>query len=450
MKNKITLLLIISSLAGYSQTINKPKDRVKSIGTDHTNNAMDREISKGFDKLEQGVGGLFKKKKKKEGDDAQPRQEELKKVEAETETVAGDPGNPSAPVVRTPSFKAYSKFDFVPGEKVIAYDDFTTTEIGDFPATWNTNSSGEIVKLEGREGRWLKIDKDGVLYPEYITQLPENFTLEFDLACNPNYSFYSSPLWLSMASMANPAKEFGDWKQYGAGSRNGVMVSFHPEDAGGTGGISEFNLFKGGESVMHNSITNRQFFAKNGAAAKVSIWRQKSRLRVYLNDEKIWDLPKAFDPATKYNSVLFTKGGSNTPTDQFLIHNVRLAVGAPDTRSKLITEGRFVTSGILFDVNSDKIRPESYGVLKSVSQVLTENPDVKVKIIGHTDSDGDDASNLSLSKKRAESVKNMLSSEFGIGADRMQSDGKGETQPADKNDSPAGKANNRRVEFIKL
>jgi OOP family OmpA-OmpF porin len=130
--------------------------------------------------------------------------------------------------------------------------------------------------------------------------------------------------------------------------------------------------------------------------------------------------------------------------------NMRLAVGAADTRNKLITEGKFVTHGILFDVNSDKIKAESYGTLKDIAAVLTENAAVKVKITGYTDSDGDDASNMALSKKRAEAVKNSLAKDFGIDAARMEADGKGESQPVDNNTTPVGKANNRRVEFVKL
>jgi Outer membrane protein and related peptidoglycan-associated (lipo)proteins len=136
--------------------------------------------------------------------------------------------------------------------------------------------------------------------------------------------------------------------------------------------------------------------------------------------------------------------------DRLLITNIKLAIGAPDTRSKLITEGKFVTNGILFDVNSDRIKPESYGILKEIATVLTENASVRVKVVGHTDSDGDEKFNLELSKRRAESVKKALSKEFGIDESRIETDGKGESQPADKNDTPAGKANNRRVEFIKL
>ena len=88
--------------------------------------------------------------------------------------------------------------------------------------------------------------------------------------------------------------------------------------------------------------------------------------------------------------------------------------------------------------------------LKEISEVLKDNATVKVKIIGHTDSDGDDKSNLDLSKRRAASVKNALSTEFGIDASRMETDGKGESEPASANTTSEGKANNRRVEFIKL
>ena len=183
---------------------------------------------------------------------------------------------------------------------------------------------------------------------------------------------------------------------------------------------------------------------------KVSIWRQKNRLRVYMNEEKIWDVPRAFSNDVNYNTLLIMRHTSHNPEDRFLFSNLRLAVGAADTRNRLVTEGRFVTRGILFDVNSDKIKGESYGVLKEISTVLKENAELKIKIIGHTDSDGDDKSNLDLSKRRAESVKAMLSKEFGIDATRIQADGKGESEPVDKNTSSEGKANNRRVEFIKL
>jgi OmpA-OmpF porin, OOP family len=62
-----------------------------------------------------------------------------------------------------------TKYDFVPGERIIAYEDFSNTEIGDFPTRWNTNASAEVVTLNNKPGKWLKITKEGTFHPEYIT-----------------------------------------------------------------------------------------------------------------------------------------------------------------------------------------------------------------------------------------------------------------------------------------
>src|SRR5690606_17388013 len=109
----------------------------------------------------------------------------------------------------------------------------------------------------------------------------------------------------------------------------------------------------------------------------------------------------------------------------------------------------FVTTEIQFDVNSDVIKSESGPILKEMATTLQENPTVNIKIIGHTDSDGDVNANLILSKKRSLAVKNALINFYGISASRMEVDGKGESQPLQTNDSESGKAQNRRVEFIK-
>jgi outer membrane protein OmpA-like peptidoglycan-associated protein len=133
-----------------------------------------------------------------------------------------------------------------------------------------------------------------------------------------------------------------------------------------------------------------------------------------------------------------------------LVSNIRIAIGAPDMRNKLLTEGKLISYGIYFDVNKDVVKPESYGTLKEIAGVLNENPDVKVMIIGHTDSDGSDAGNLDLSKRRSTAVKNELVKSFGIDAARIETDGSGESKPVAPNDTPSNKALNRRVEFIKL
>ena len=119
-------------------------------------------------------------------------------------------------------------------------------------------------------------------------------------------------------------------------------------------------------------------------------------------------------------------------------------------RSKLLTEGKLVSYGIYFDVNKDVVKPESFGTLKEIAKILNEVPDVKVKIVGHTDADGADVANLDLSKRRAASVKAELAKSFSVNADRLETDGMGESKPVAPNDTPVNKALNRRVEFIKM
>ena len=352
---------------------------------------------------------------------------------------------------KEPGLSTYSKFDFVPGEKLLVVEDFSQDAIGDFPARWNTNSGGEVVKVDGQPGHWLMLNKKGRFIPEFITGFPENFTLQFDVICNEKFSFYSNPLDFFILTGTNDKQAFV-YSFIAYDKRSGVKIGIHPADAGLKGGEAHIDTYEEGLHVIRNDVKTTQFSSNTGKnKVKVSIWRQKQRIRVYLDEEKVFDLPRALAAGKNYTTFLFDLwSGMQNDEDKYLVSNIRLAVGAPDTRNKLITEGKFVTRGILFDVNSDKIKPESFGVLKDIAAVLNENPGVKVKIIGHTDADGKDADNLTLSQKRAASVKNALTSEFNVDASRMETDGKGETQPADKNDTAEGKANNRRVEFLKL
>lgn len=80
---------------------------------------------------------------------------------------------------------------------------------------------------------------------------------------------------------------------------------------------------------------------------------------------------------------------------------------------------------------------------------MQQHPELNFSIEGHTDNDGDDASNLTLSEDRAKTVMNTMV-KLGISADRLTAKGWGESMPMDTNSTPEGKANNRRVEFVKM
>ncbi len=329
--------------------------------------------------------------------------------------------------------QVYSKYDFIAGEKVIFYDDFSSDHIGDFPVLWNTNGSGEVVTMPKFPGRWLKITNSrGATCLASALNLPDNYTIEFDVIPQKD-----------AGNGGNPAYKFG------------IISTTKPKDIlyglarpGEAGVLFDFaytNSFFSYYNDKSPGLSGRTPTARQNPDTKyhISVWVQKERIRLYQDEVKLFDVAKAMLPQYKFNMIRFQSG---TP----LIGNVRIATGLPDMRSKLLTEGKLVSYGIYFDVNSDKLKPQSAGTLKEIATVLSENPTVRIRIVGHTDSDGDDAANLDLSKRRSASVKAALSTSYGIDAARIETDGKGESQPVAPNDNAVNKALNRRVEFIKL
>ena len=116
---------------------------------------------------------------------------------------------------------------------------------------------------------------------------------------------------------------------------------------------------------------------------------------------------------------------------------------------KLTTDGRIIIHGIRFDFNKATIKPESMGVINELVKMMKENLNTKFEIQGHTDSHGNDDYNMKLSQQRADSVKSILV-ELGIEESRLSSKGYGESKPISDNNTQEGKANNRRVEFVKI
>jgi OmpA-OmpF porin, OOP family len=423
MKRAIALIIFLTvTIFVQGQILKKIADRAKNRAENNANNKVNSEVDKAVD------SAMTIKKGDKSGNDM---------------TVADDNsgGEKTKSETSPASFKAYSKYDFVPGEKVIGFEDFSTGSVGDFPAGWNTNASGEIVTIDGKEGKWLWITKPGVFIPEFTNKYPEDFTFEFDL-------LHGVPIGSGSFNMAFADLQNLDQLQAWNTSSNTFKAGFHITPSGQKEGASSTEIRKNGTTLSSNQVyTALMSDAFN--PVHISIWRQKERIRIYVNQEKLWDIPKAISPDAKLTTILFQAITADASTRHY-IGNLRLAVGAPDTRKKMLEQNKWVTHGILFDVNSANIKPQSYGTLKEMANVLKEYADLKVKIVGHTDADGADAANLDLSKRRAASVKALLAKEFGIDESRLETDGKGEGEPIDKNDSPAGKANNRRVEFIKL
>jgi outer membrane protein OmpA-like peptidoglycan-associated protein len=328
-----------------------------------------------------------------------------------------------------------SKFDFIPGEKIIFFDDFTSESIGDFPLQWLTNGSGEIVTLDEFVGRWFQITQSGYYIPEVKDPFTDNYTIEFDLFVLSDLKSQIPnvfDLYFLSGELANPA----------LGSQPGQAgLKIQPSyESLFWNNWSEAREWQGDEGQVNFAFTSQTKY-------HISFWVQKQRVRMYINDQKVMDLPRGLQANYTYNIFRIDDNSDETTP---LISNFRMAVGMPDMRNKLITEGKLVSYGIYFDVNSDKLKPESAPSIKEIATVIKDNPDIKVKIVGHTDSDGADDANLDLSKRRAESVKKELVTTYSIDSGRLETEGKGESQPIAPNDSGINKAKNRRVEFIKL
>jgi len=333
------------------------------------------------------------------------------------------------------SLQSSSVYDFIPGDKVILFDDFSQDAVGDFPALWTANAAGEINTLNIAPGKWLNLNStDGNYFILKSIDFPKNFIIEFDIVPKKIGGRIAAGLIL-----------------YGEDKPKEMDVNPHP----GTGGIlisiekERWNTM--GYKTSENSTINGSSVINPVEPEKVNhviIWAQNRRFRIYHKQAKVLDMPTNVFDGTKFNRLCFrlSRGASCGS----YISNLRITSAAPDMRSKLLTEGKLISYGIYFDVNKDVVKPESYGTLKEISTVLAENPEVKVKIVGHTDSDGADPANLDLSKRRGASVRSELVKNFGVDASRLESDGLGETQPVAPNDTPVNKALNRRVEFIKL
>lgn len=426
----IALVVLSFSINAEGQIKVDLKKKLENQVNRKLNQKADQAIDKTLDTVEDSIAAGLKKDDKADQSDENQQGQEAKGTDAKA---AGKSGGQQTVL------ESYSKYDFIPGEKVIFYDDFSQDAVGDFPALWNTNGSAEVVTNNLFPGNWMKYVMNECVWTDELLKLPDNYTIEFDVIPIGGLEGAGMSGWNMKLMQAKNAKA---WDGGSAPGQGGFW--FRVEYFGRPSYSTWLYGTECEKLNLRGYVEGDQYKEKLNQKYHIAIWVQKSRVRLYQDQNKIVDLPKAFPTGcVKPDRLRFEYGAA-------MISNVRIAVGAPDMRNKLMTEGKLVTYGIYFDVNKDVVKPESYGTLKEIAAILNEVPDVKVKIVGHTDSDGADAANLDLSKRRAASVKNELVKSFGVNGDRLVTDGMGESQPVAANDTPANKALNRRVEFIKL
>jgi OmpA-OmpF porin, OOP family len=317
---------------------------------------------------------------------------------------------------------------------VIFHDDFQTTRKGDFPGKFISSTGGEVVGLGAANG--LKFYPNSNVIPN-LKNLPDNFALEFDLTLENvppslHNTFFNVYLQELQTLRHNDPKN-----KYGA-------VGFSLWGDARSHQIDVFNhkaTFEIKEKIPYSISTN-----VIDKTSKFTLLKNGNRLRLFINGNKIVDSPNLLQ-GVKTNHINFRLNGTKKEEHSFIVSNLKITSIGDDLRKQLIEEGAFTTSNILFASGSDNIQPSSFSILDEIVAVIASD-NSNFQIIGHTDSDGDASANLNLSKRRAESVKNYLVSK-GISASRLQTDGKGKSQPIASNSTAEGKAQNRRVEFLR-
>jgi OmpA-OmpF porin, OOP family len=414
-------MLAICNIVNAQSWLNSMKDKAVDAAKNRVEN---RVVNKAGDATDKVLDNLENKNKKKNKDQSFNQDSIISEKTSNVNNIS-----------EKANLQSYSKYDFVPGDKVLFYEDFSQDAIGDFPALWTSNGSGEVKTVNVASGNWLHLNTKGALYwYQKNINFPSDFIFEFDIIPNEELDQYVAELDLYGEEKR---KEMDDGLFPG---NKGLRIDLDLAEWKTTGYDDNTET----EDLRSESPKGT---VEKGKVNHVIVWIQNRRVRIYHKGMKVLDAPTAIVEGTKFSRLRFSLwNGDALP----YISNIKITTAAPDTRSKLLTEGKLVSYGIYFDVNKDVVKAESYGTLNDIAKVLKENPTIRIKIVGHTDADGADAANLDLSKRRGASVKNELVKTFGIDASRIESDGMGENKPIAPNDTPSNKALNRRVEFIKL
>lgn len=306
----------------------------------------------------------------------------------------------------------FVNYDFVPGNRVLFAEDFADEKVGD-PASRIKLLSGnsEVATVGGNKMlRATSFTSYMIPLPE---KLPERFTLEFD------------------------AKHNGGWD---------VSVFFVPD--GARDGLATFYTSEiyGGVMTKTGKFGSGPSEDLAGQMYHVRLMVDGAKAKLYLNGKRVANVPDA--PFGRANGVWIDVGADEDRPA--LIDNIRVAESPTTLFDVLMAKGRVATQGILFDTNSDVLRPESLPTLQQIGDMLTANPQLKLLIEGHTDNVGGDATNLTLSDRRAAAVRTYLIAKYSIDQNRLQSKGFGASKPTAPNTTAEGRQMNRRVELVKL
>ena len=432
----IVFLLVFSFSLANAQIVD-PETVVKKQGTRRTNSKIEKGVDKGFDKLEEGLGRLFGKKKKKKKKKEKQASQKNNTNDSNHQTKdynsygrsqnkntgsSNDQNQDNGTVKLQKPQVVWNKFDFVPGDVVIFEDaPSTDEENGEFPSRWDLlGGVTEVAQVDGENVIMFSSNsyRQGII--PYLKNskedyLPDIFTIEFDAHFNPN--IYNERYYL----------DFYDKKNQRSGNNNELTIY-----------VNGLRIDKSENNYPGKSRGNRD---EIGGWRHISVAFTKGKLKVYMDDTRLINIPHYEANPTGISLV-------GTAKDSY-IKNIRIAKGGVKYYDRLLQDGKIIVNGIRFDTGKATIKPESMGAINKIYKLMQKQADLNFSVEGHTDADGDNTSNMSLSKGRGKSVMQQLIT-MGIAANRLKSTGFGESKPLDNNSTAEGKANNRRVEFVKF
>ncbi len=417
----ILIGISIPSRAQIMKKLQKTTERaVKKEANRKATKYINKGVKKGSDAAEKAIIKKSKEKEKEVNEELDSNPEVKEVVEDAKADATKQETKASAPTV------VWSKFDFVPGETIIFYDlPSSDEENGEFPSRWDYYKGNfEIMEVDGETV--IGMITAGYISPYMKNRkedyLPDVFTLEFDAYFTPNV--YNQRYYI----------EFYDLKE-----QRSIRESIYNYNISVY--VNGIECENQDNSYPGKARSNRD---PQGGWKHISIAYTKGKLKVYMDDTRLINIPHM-----EGNPVGISIGNSFGSDMQFYIKNVRLAKGGVKYYDRVETDGKIIMNGIKFDVNKATLRPESMGSINKIYAMMKKDPSLNFSVEGHTDSDGSAERNLELSKQRAKTVMDKLIS-MGIDASRLKYTGYGDKKPLESNSTPEGRANNRRVEFVKF
>ena len=432
MKRLVMMVLVLVAIGGTTEVnaqsfLKKLGKKVENAAKNAIERNAERKTEEAVDKVFEGDFGKGKKDKDKQNNNGNNNADAVYDNGVATAQSRQQKGKTTE--------ISWNRYDFVAGDEVFFEDLLTNEQQGEFPSQWDLlGGSAEIVKVNGENA--ILLTNDDTRISPYMengkSYLPEIFTIEFDY-----YSFgqIGDDEGDKTSNIYVRLHEPDDNAEY-------VRFDIPCHDTGGdfrgncgarSGSDSDLDLDWSIQSVPDEGWHH------------VAISFNKRALKIYLDQTRVVNAPNVKQAG--WISLQSYRSASGRDMLCY-IKNVRIAKGAVPLYDRMMSDGKFITYGITFDVGKATIKPESMGEINRIVQLMTENPDLKFSVEGHTDSTGNATSNQTLSEQRSQAIVAKLV-ELGIAQDRLTAVGKGQNSPIADNNTDEGRAKNRRVEFVK-